>query len=200
MEKREEKAPKKSILNKGEAKKGEKIALKNFIKKELQTVNYNSTPEKLGEDFILSLLKPLEVYSKFLSQTVEKKEDIKEKYEKENTFYSVKINDEEYKFTKYSEDYKKIIVEDKEGKVFEIENNTNLTFIIGPEKKFTETEHDILQKGKALITSDKNGVPFKMVRGDKENKDSINLQTVTRDEYKSNKKKSLLILKKRSKL
>jgi hypothetical protein len=173
-----------------EVKKGDKyhkkIDLKDFIAKELGTINYNSNPEKLGEDLIMSLLKPLEIYNKYLNQSQLEKDQTLEK-PKEKALYTVKINDEEFQFKKYSEDYTKLIVENKEGKSFEIENNKNINFIISPVKEFNGIELNLLQKGKTLMVSDKDGLPFK-VSSNKEENGLITFQTVTNKEYLDNNK------------
>lgn len=173
----------KDSINSVEVKKGskyhKKIPLKDFINKELNTTNYSSNPEKLGEDIILSLLKPLKVFNNYMAQNrLEKNaQTIKPEDEK---LYTLGINGEEYQFKKYSEDYKSIIIQDKEGKQFEVLNDKNINFIIGPEKTFNNMELDLLNKGKSLIQS--SDIPFKVFSQD----GTIKFQTITSDDYIKN--------------
>lgn len=166
-------------VNKGN-KFHKKIPLKDFINKELNTTNYNSNPEKLGEDIILSLLKPLKVYNNYLGQNrLEKNQGIQKENKIEKS-YTVSINDQEYQFKNYSEDFKKIIVADSIGRELELANNKNVNFIITPEKKFNATELDLINQGKSLIQSSE--IPFKV---SSEN-GVIKYQTITSDEFEKN--------------
>lgn len=156
-----------------------KIPLKDFINRELNTTNYSSNPDKLGEDIILSLLKPLKIYNNYVAQNkVDSSLKSTEKPNKSN--YSVGVNGEEFLFKNYSEDYKNIIIQDKKGQEFQIENNKNITFIIGPEKPLNSIELNLINKGKNLIAS--TDIPFKISNQD----GLIKYQTITHDDYIKN--------------
>lgn len=173
----------KDSINSVEVKKGskyhKKIPLKDFINKELNTTNYSSNPEKLGEDIILSLLKPLKVFNNYMAQNRLEKNSQTNKPGDEK-LYTLGINGQEYQFKKYSEDYKNIIIKDKDGKEFEIVNDKNINFIIGPDKAFNNTELDLLNKGKSLIQS--SDIPFKVSNQN----GTIKFQTITNDDYIKN--------------
>ena len=157
-----------------------KIPLKDFLNKELNTTNYSSNPEKMGEDIILSLLKPLKVYNNYLAQNKLENSNGHKNESINKNISTLSINNQEYKFMKYTDDFKKIVVADEKNKLFEIDNDKNINFIIPPEKKLNEMQLELIQKGKSLII--KEEIPFKI----SSDKGVIKFQTITNKDYISN--------------
>jgi len=161
-----------------------KIGLADFIKRELNTTNYNSNPEKLGEDLILSLLKPIKVLSNFFAQqsfTEGKKESFntgKDLVEKGKELV-IKIDNESFIFKGYNENFSKIIVKnerDKKETLYELSNDKNFVISNPPERTFTSVELDLLAKGKTLVVSNHNP-PFKIKQENGQNRYTILSQT-----------------------
>lgn len=158
-----------------------KIPLKDFLNKELNTTNYSSNPDKMGEDIILSLLKPLKVYNNYLAQNkLENSNNHKLNESIDKNIATLSINNAEYKFIKYTDDFKKIVVADEKNKSFAFDNNKNINFIIPPEKTLNEMQLGLIHKGKSLIIKEK--IPFKILSENGE----IKFQTITNDDYIKN--------------
>jgi hypothetical protein len=150
-------------INSVEIKNGDKfhkkIQLKDFINKELNTVNHSSNPEKLGEDIIISILKPLKIYNNYIGQIRQERE--KKALKSDKPQFTISVNQKEYQFERYTEDFKKIVISDpKSGEVYEIKNDKNFKFIVSPGKEINNIEMDLLHKGKQLLHKEKT--PFKI--------------------------------------
>lgn len=168
-----------SIEIKNGDKYHKKIKIKDFVNKELNTINHSSNPEKLGEDIIIAILKPLKIYNNYLGQIRQEKEQKAEKIEKPK--FTIEVDKKEYLFKNYSEDFKKIFVTDQSGKLLEIENNKNFKFLVSPSKEMNNVELDLLSKGKELIHKDK--LPFKIK---KDEIGKIQFSTITENEFITN--------------
>lgn len=169
-----------SIEVKNGDKYHKKIKIKDFLNKELNTINHSSNPEKLGEDIIIAILKPLKIYNNYLGQIRQEKENKLDKNLDKQKF-TIEVDKQEYVFKNYSEDFKKIIAEDKSGKQVEIENNKNFKFIVSPGKDLNNVELDLLIKGKELIHKEK--LPFKINR---DTSGSVQYSTITETEFLTN--------------
>jgi len=162
-----------------------KISLADFIKREFNTTNYNSNPEKLGEDLILSLIKPMKILSNFISQSSKGKEEYepnksKDLLEKRNDI-TIEIDNKLFFFKGYNEDFSKLIVEKEKGIFYELDNNKSFILSNPPEKSFTSVELDLLAKGKTLIVSSQNP-PFKIMQENGQHK----YMTLSKDDFTKN--------------
>lgn len=168
-----------SIEIKNGDKYHKKIKIKDFVNKELNTINHSSNPEKLGEDIIIAILKPLKIYNNYLGQIRQEKEQKTDKIQ--NSEFTIEVDKKEYLFKNYSEDFKKIFVADQSGKLLEIENNKNFKFLVSPSKELNNVELDLLSKDKELIHKDK--LPFKI---NKDETGKIQFSTITENEFIKN--------------
>lgn len=161
-----------------------KIPLRDFIKKELNATDYNSNGEKMGENLIMSLIKPLKVYNHYLNQ--DQKEKLQEGPKKENTVEKetliIKVNDKNYNFISYSDDFKKITIEDETGKRFNVQNNISCEFTKSPKKEFNSIELNLLNKGNVLIEKEKQN-PFKIKINEE---GTIVFKTITENDFLKN--------------
>lgn len=89
--------------------KDNKLSLFDFVKKELNTNEYNSNGERLGEKIIMSLLKPFKIFNNYCNQLEQKKPPKIAPEKKEELF--VKVDDQIYKLLSYSKDFKELHLE-----------------------------------------------------------------------------------------
>lgn len=179
-----------------------KLRLKENLLKEFKNTRANANPDQMGEELLLSLIRPIKAVGNTLHQYSAEKKELSQKQSaalpnqqpKLNPVqnkvtkadFHIKVNGTAYEFKGYSKDYSKLFLQDISGNPIEKQNNKGTSLNFRTQPKLNPIQEDLLNKGKTLLMTD-GKFPYKL---SKDQNGHLDITTVSISEFTAGKKES----------